>query len=296
MLVEDRAQFVRRVRRSLRQRAIDFASLTRWTTCVAAGVATVLGAHLASPQVESPRTTIFAAGCMAFTCAVANVVNDAVDVDVDSVNKKDRPIPSGRVSPSVALWSAVVLSTLALTLAYPLGWINFVFAVSLLSSGVAYSYLVKGRLVALSNVVVALVASSSVLFGASAVGVVGLEVSFAYLSVFLFMLSYDLLKTIIDLDGDAQAGLRTLPISIGREKSFVAFRVAAGAFIFDAIAGISVSSSPTTYEYRIFFAAIAPIVVAVILTFRRGSRSAHAAARILWISWLPGLWALGSLR
>ncbi|MEU4587785.1 UbiA family prenyltransferase [Kitasatospora aureofaciens] len=263
---------------------------------MAAGAAATLGAHLTAPQLMLSRASVFAAGCMACACAVANVVNDVADVNVDAVSKEDRPIPAGRVSRSVAMWIAVVLSAATLALAYPLGRLNLLFATLILGFGIAYSYLVKGRLVTLSSVVVAFVASSSVPFGSSAVGAVDIAVSYAYFSVFLFMLSYDLLKTIIDLDGDAQAGLRTLPVTMGREKSFLLFRVAAGAFILATLLGVALSNSPATYAYRILATAITPVSFAIILTLKRGYSNARIAAKILWVAWLPGLWALGSLR
>ena len=47
-------------------------------------------------------------------CGASQVINDWCDREVDAINEPDRPIPSGRVPPTTALWFAIIWSALAL--------------------------------------------------------------------------------------------------------------------------------------------------------------------------------------
>ncbi|MEE4204338.1 MAG: chlorophyll synthase ChlG [Halieaceae bacterium] len=47
-------------------------------------------------------------------CGASQVINDWCDREVDAINEPNRPIPSGRVSPTAALWFAVLWSALAM--------------------------------------------------------------------------------------------------------------------------------------------------------------------------------------
>ncbi|MEM9209289.1 MAG: chlorophyll synthase ChlG [Pseudomonadota bacterium] len=57
-------------------------------------------------------------------CGTSQVVNDWFDRDVDRINEPDRPIPSGRVGVSPALWFAIGWSLLSFAVSLTLGpWV-----------------------------------------------------------------------------------------------------------------------------------------------------------------------------
>ncbi|MBI2583273.1 MAG: UbiA family prenyltransferase, partial [Candidatus Aenigmarchaeota archaeon] len=50
-------------------------------------------------------------------CAGGNVINDFFDAEIDRVNRPERPIPSGHITPNSALYYYLVLSVIGLALA-----------------------------------------------------------------------------------------------------------------------------------------------------------------------------------
>jgi chlorophyll synthase len=54
-------------------------------------------------------------------CGASQIINDWCDREVDAINEPNRPIPSGRVSPTAALWFAILWSALAMLWGSALG-------------------------------------------------------------------------------------------------------------------------------------------------------------------------------
>ncbi|HKT21535.1 MAG TPA: UbiA family prenyltransferase, partial [Nitrososphaerales archaeon] len=76
--------------------------LIRPVNCAMIGFAVLVGAFVSKPPaVNLVQLTLgFLTGF--FICAYSMVANDAYDIEVDKVNRPERPIPSGKVSPGEA--------------------------------------------------------------------------------------------------------------------------------------------------------------------------------------------------
>jgi len=145
---------------------------------------------------------------------LGNMINDYYDVDIDSVNKPRRPIPSGRLERSYVarayLWGSLAASVvIALTL--PLTIVPILFAWQVLLF--AYARRAK-RLPLLGNVLVAGIASSAFFAGAFLGGNVGVAV-FPGCLAFFFVMGRELVKGAEDIDGDRRAGAATLAVRYG---------------------------------------------------------------------------------
>ena len=82
---------------------------------------------IASGQPLTPNWAAAVAGIALagpLVCGTSQVVNDWFDRDVDRINEPDRPIPSGRVGVTAALWFAIGWTVLSLLVSWSLGpWV-----------------------------------------------------------------------------------------------------------------------------------------------------------------------------
>ena len=206
--------------------------LLRAGNAVAAAVLTFTGAFVAvGSEAAGPALSEVAAAVLATAAATAggNAVNDYFDREIDAVNRPDRPIPRGAVSPRGALAVAAVLGVLAAALAATLPVPALAIAAVNLLALVAYTELFKG-LPGVGNVVVAYLTGSTFLFGGAAVG---RPFGGAVLAVLagVATLAREIVKDVEDIEGDREEGLRTLPIAIGERRALVVGVVAMAAAV-----------------------------------------------------------------
>lgn len=171
--------------------------------------------------------------------AVAScVVNDYFDFasGVDVQNSPDKPLPSGRVKPDLALLLSFALYVAVLTAACLLEprTVRVIVAWSAALT-LMYTPLLK-RVTGVKNAVVAGIVAASPLAGALAAGasVAGVRVVAApCLYAFLCILHREVLMDINDRGGDARAAVLTLPVVFGCKTALaVAAAAVAAALLF----------------------------------------------------------------
>lgn len=183
-----------------------------------AGIAVLLGYIIAAGTL-TPKALLLIPVVVAITAA-GNVVNDYYDRDIDRINRPDRPIPSGQISPRSAYLYSLFL--FALGLGITAFFYNIIlFALSLFNSFLLVLYAKKLKGIALiGNFSVAYLSASIFLFGGAILGIQGLLQNFSIaVIVFLAMLSREMLKDAEDIVGDTQGGAHTLPMIIGIHKT-----------------------------------------------------------------------------
>lgn len=160
--------------------------------------------------------------------AASNALNQVFDVEVDSINKPDRPLPSGRMSTSFALVQAVVLYGVALLMAWPLCNQNgpecFVLACIAALFTVAYSVppLRTKRFGWLANLTIAI--PRGMLLKVAGWSIVAPVFSHAEPWIlgglfFLFLVGASTAKDFADIEGDERGGIQSLPIRLGWRKA-----------------------------------------------------------------------------
>lgn len=202
---------------SLPRRARGLAELTRPGNAIAAGVLTFTGAYVAGGALGRPVAVAAAVLATVFATGAGNAVNDYFDREIDRVNRPDRPIPRGAVSPRGALVFSGLLFVGAVVCALLLPLPAIAIAVVNLLLLIAYTELFKG-LPGVGNAVVGLLTGSTFLFGGAAVGEpLGAWVLFVLAAV--ATLTREIVKDVEDLAGDREEGLNTLPIAVGEERA-----------------------------------------------------------------------------
>ena len=92
----------------------DWLDLFRAGNCVTGFVGVFLGAILTLedfPTGDNLKITTFLALSVYSFMASWNALNDYLDLEIDKINRPDRPLPSGRISQSLAL-TAIILTCL----------------------------------------------------------------------------------------------------------------------------------------------------------------------------------------
>lgn len=150
--------------------------------------------------------------------AAANALNDVYDADIDRVNRPDRPVTSGLVSPRAARITWAGLSALSVVF----GALVSAALATIAAASVAVLWLYNARLKGTpgpGNVVVAAVIAAAPLYGALAVGAVPPAVWAAVGLTFLLTLAREIAKDVEDVVGDVAGGARTLAVVWGERRA-----------------------------------------------------------------------------
>jgi geranylgeranylglycerol-phosphate geranylgeranyltransferase len=148
-----------------------------------------------------------------------NTINDYFDVRIDSINRPDRPIPSGRIKLKEALYFSYILFALGTLLAFLINPICGLIALFNSLLLIFYAKTLKGTPL-LGNLSIGYLTGSSFLFGASVLGFEGLKALFVlFLLAALAITAREIVKDIEDMDGDKMEGADTLPLRVGAKKA-----------------------------------------------------------------------------
>ena len=282
---------------SLNRRLADLVILVRLPSCLAGGASVLLGMHLtAGKGALSAQAAWPGVLSMFFAVAAANAVNDVLDIETDAVGKPNRPLPTGRLSARSALAISAAAGLAAVVSAGPLGSYAMLWVIVLLALAFIYSYRGKNT-VLLGNAIVALCASSPILFGSIIAGRPG---SLAWIAAglsFTFMLAYETLKTIADHDSDAAGGVHTFATQAGVRAAVLLLRLLISLLTLAACAASAASPHPVTYLLAVLVTSVLPAWAAIVALGSSPSEKAIRASVFLMRSaWFLGIIALWLLR
>jgi len=160
---------------------------------------------------------ILAALSAMFVGGAANSMNDYFDLEIDRINRPDRPLPSAIVSPGAARIIWIAGSVIGVVLGF---WLSLPH-VALATGSVALLYLYNlywKRTVLIGNVVVAFMTALALVYGAWAVGKSGPVLAGATFA-FLTTLAREIIKDVEDEKGDAAAAARTVAVVWGARRA-----------------------------------------------------------------------------
>ena len=194
-----------------------FLKIIRPLNCLITFMVIIVGGLICSND-SHITVKLVLAGVIGFIVAAAgNSINDFYDVDVDKINRPDRPLPSGILAPKNVLIFCVVLSLMALTLSLLINIYAFIISIISIILLFLYSYKLK-RIPLIGNVIVSLLTALAFIFGGVVVGNVTLAIIPAVFA-FLINLIREVIKDMEDFDGDTRLGIDTFPIRFGDRAS-----------------------------------------------------------------------------
>jgi geranylgeranylglycerol-phosphate geranylgeranyltransferase len=191
-----------------------------------------------------------------------NAINDYYDFKIDSINRPERPIPSGRVKLKEALYVSYLLFALGTFTAFSIQQICGVIAFFNSLMLILYAKTLKSTPF-LGNLSIGYLTGSTFLFGASVFGFEGLKALFVlFVLSALAITAREIVKDIEDMEGDKMEGIDTLPLRIGAKKaSYIAVLIGFLVIFFSPLPYLmSVLGLPYLYFVLLadlgFFAAI----------------------------------------
>lgn len=173
----------------------------------------VAAAVLAGARVTDWVVVSLAAAAGALIAGGGNAINDYFDVEIDTVNKPERPLPRGAVSGQEAWWLWRLTSSIGALISAFLSPVTFAIALFWVVSLFFYSRLFKRKML-IGNILVAIMTGLAFVYGAVVIG--NVEKSWIpALFAFLINLARELVKDAEDIEGDARGHANTLPVKHG---------------------------------------------------------------------------------
>jgi geranylgeranylglycerol-phosphate geranylgeranyltransferase len=225
----------------------------------------------------------------------ANAINDSFDIDIDRVNRPNRPLPRGVLLQSDArrMWLIVSITAIGMNLLInSTALLISVFAVILLYY---YSSRLK-RTVLAGNLVIGLMTGMAFIYGGAVVGNMERAVVPAVFA-FLVNLARELIKDIEDVEGDRKEDAVTLPVKYGVKPTLVLATASLLVLIGVTLAAAKYSLYHYAFVYVVLGADLLILISVVLMWMNYSSANMRRVSMILKISMVVGLLSIivGSL-
>lgn len=190
--------------------------ISRPVNVVITFITIVLAGIICSVPKSLNENILLAAVSGMFVIAAGNIINDYFDVEIDRINKPERVLPAGKLSPNSALLLYVLFSIIALFLSAEINLSAFLIVVFACLMLFLYSYKLK-KIILMGNLTVSFFTGLAFIFGGVAVGNWQAGI-FPALFAFFVNLIREIVKDAEDVKGDKMAGVITLPQKYKTEK------------------------------------------------------------------------------
>jgi len=275
------------------EKVIAYLRLLRPANALIAFLAVVVIAFIAEKDysIIPMQVTLLAAFSVSLICGASNVINDYFDVEIDRINRPDRPLASGLISRGAAMiwWLTVVC--LGVALSFYISTVCFVIAIASAAGLFLYSSHLK-RTPLWGNLTVSFFNGLAFLYGGLAIGRVE-RATLPAVFAFLFHLGREIVKDMEDREGDHRVSARTFPIVYGFRTAKVAVMVVFLLLIF--VTTLAFTQGYYGYFYMIVVGAgIYPVVAYSLISIWRfdSTKNLHRMSNLLKIGMLIGLVAL----
>lgn len=189
--------------------------LIRPTNSLMMGLAVIVGEIAVLGRMPSFLEMTLGFSVSFFLTASSMAMNDYVDLEIDRVNQPGRPLPSGKISKSVALTISALTGAMGIISAFPFREIAVFLALLTFFSSASYN--LYGKKTGIwGNLIVSYCVAVPFLYG----GIVVLG-AFNVTSVTFFLLAFlantgrEVTKGIADTEGDKLRGIRTVALVWG---------------------------------------------------------------------------------
>lgn len=173
----------------------------------------IVAVVICSPQLQLTSIVFLAGIAASLVAAAGNIINDYFDIEIDRINRPNRPIPSGRINNKEAVLLYTFFNILALVISFSISIIIVLFVIFTIIILFLYSLYFK-KIQFLGNVTVAFCTALVFIFGGLIAGnIIGAVLPAIF--AFLINLIREILKDIEDIEGDRKLRLSTLPIKYG---------------------------------------------------------------------------------
>ena len=212
-----------------RTKILGLFRLFRFELPFTAGVCVIFGELLASAKLPAIREMLL--GFLSVFCisAAALILNDYFDLDSDRINAPERPLPAGLVTGRDVVLLSVVVTMIGCIAAGMLSREAFIVVVVVWIAGFLYNWRFK-KSGFIGNLIVCVSVGMTFIFGGITVNKPFEPVVWFFaLWVMLIDLGEEIAADAMDMEGDRQAGSRSLALVYGPQK---ALKISGGIFMF----------------------------------------------------------------
>jgi len=270
------------------KKIIGLFRLFRFELPFTAGVCVVLGEILALGKFPTAAQVALGFLGVFFISATSLILNDYFDIESDKINAPDRPLPAGLVTKQDVVLLFIVVSTLGFVTSFLIN--PEALAVIILAWAVGFLYNWRFKKAGLiGNLMVSLSVGMTFIFGGIVVSrpFEKLVWSFAIM-VLLINLGEEIAADAIDVEGDRQAGSRSLAVLFGSET---ALKISGAVFLLVIIT----STLPFLLDWLDWIYLFPILLLDAVILYSTGklldSRIANRRIYIRWI-YMSGLVAL----
>jgi len=205
------------MKQSRSSKFIGFIYLIRLNNCLMGIFSVILSAFIATREPDYLKL-LLSVLTVFFIFAGGNIVNDLFDIETDKINKPNRTLVSMDFNLKHIFILVLIFIISGIIISVFISKTSFL--ITLFSSIFLFLYSWKfKRLPFIGNLTISLLTGILFIFGAEAGGDFTKGIFPAVFSFFM-NLGREITKDIEDIDGDEYAGMKTLPILIGKTKSF----------------------------------------------------------------------------
>ena len=199
--------------------------------------------------------------CGFFLSGSALITNDYFDLEVDKINAPERPLPSGRVSPTEAMMLGIGVAVIGLAAALAISPLALGISLIVWALGFLYNWKLKATGL-WGNLIVSASVGITFLLGGIAVGQVWNRNIWVFaLIAFCFDLAEEIAGDAMDAEGDRKRGSKSLALRHGKPA---ALRVS--SVLFAVVIGLTllpIAWGEANFRYRL----ILPLMDLAILYF-----------------------------
>lgn len=210
-----------RLSMSLGRKLFAHLETMRPYTLLWCGMVSLAGAVVSQGMLPSKAALIFFVPILGWIAGL--YLADYADRDLDRVQKPQRPIPSGRISPRETLVVGAMFAIVGLLLTFFLSLVNVV--LTFVAAGLVYVYArwTKPRGL-LGNLTRGLLTLTTFLFGVAAVQpLTSLTPGISVLAIIFFLhdTNSNIIGAMRDVSGDQAAGCQTTPVRYGIKNALL---------------------------------------------------------------------------
>ena len=270
---------------------LGFIKLLRPLNVAVAAFAVLVSAYILGVYEQYYILTCVVIVVIAYNGA-ANAFNDYCDYEIDLINRPNRPLSRGMITSFQALSFAVILFAIGSVTAFQLPFYARLTAVVIaMPLIIIYSMRLKGTPL-LGNIAVAMILGLTFVFCGLAFNKLGPMIMPAILA-FGLTLVRELIKDIADVEGDNSAGLKTLPLVIGKNKTITVVMIKAVLIGLVSLIPYCLNIYGNYYLILLVIGVEIPLAIVVVLFMKSPSIStAKQSEKLLKFSTIIGLTAI----
>ncbi|OEC95282.1 prenyltransferase [Methanosarcina sp. A14] len=219
----------------LRPKILGLFRLFRFELSFTAGVCVILGELLALGTLPTITEIILGFLSIFFISATSLILNDYFDLEMDRINAPERPLPAGLVTEREVVLLSIVVAVLGLITSYLISLEALLVVILVWAIGLLYNWRFK-KAGLIGNLMVSFSVGMTFIFGGIVVNKPFETIVWLFAIILILAdLGEEIAADAMDIEGDRQAGSRSLALVIGREN---ALKISGAAFLLVVAASI----------------------------------------------------------